>query len=105
MCSSSIRTANGVFDRSCDLHAIKFGQEQETPMLDKPRTSANMPAVGTPPRFTEFSVWDPSTRLNSYCICAVVDDVRHGFVVPHLSFTVVGHVAARLAGVQQQQEF
>ena len=34
-----------------------------------------MPAIGTPPRFTEFSVWKPSTRLNSSCICAVVDHV------------------------------
>ena len=31
-----------VLDRSCDFHAIKFGQEQETPMLDKSHTSPNV---------------------------------------------------------------
>ena len=82
-----------LLDRSCDFHAIKFGQEQETPMLDKPHTSANMPAIGTPPRFTEFSVLKPSTRLNSSCVCAVVDHVCHETVVPHLSFTFAERAA------------
>ena len=61
-----------VLDRSCDFNEIKFGQQQETPMLDKSHTSASMPAVRTPPRFTEFSARRPSTILDSYCICAVV---------------------------------
>ena len=87
-----------VLDRSCDFHAIEIGQEQETPMLDdKSHTSAKMPANGTPPRFTEFSVWKPSTRLNSSCICAVVDHVRRASAVPRLSLIVVGHVQTESA--------
>ena len=96
MCPSSIRTSNEECQTeiapSMQLNLVK---EQETPMLDKSPTSGNMPAIGTPPRFTEFSVWKPSTRLNSNCTCAVVDHERHGSAVRHLSLTVVGHFACR----------
>ena len=75
-----------VLDRSCHFHDIKSWSRTRD-SWQKSHTSSNMPAIGTPPRFTEFSVRKTSTRLNSYCISAVVDHARHGFAVRHLSLT------------------
>ena len=69
-------------------------------MLDKSNTSTNMPAIGTPSRFTEFSVWKPYV-MN--LLCRIIPQLPLVTSVLNLLCRIF---SPRLQSVQQQlQEF